>query len=291
MKRRIWALAAVAAGALAVVAAGCGGGGSPDPTKLAVQFTENGRGDYTVSVPKEIEGGAVELTLNNGGNRAPHAAQLIQLGAGHTFQEALPILNSVEPVPIPDWIRGYGGIGPVQPGHTGTAAVELDEGHYVVQDDAENGAKNPPYTEFDVKGTNDADLPETDASVTAATTDSQDPAHEYEWQSEGLKAGQNEITFDSQGEEALHILLAAPIRGNATIEQVGKELDSNAPPRSIDFQNATQTEVIDGGKKEVTTLELKPGRYAFICFLPDRDEPDKPHYETGLLKEVTIPPG
>jgi hypothetical protein len=39
----------------------------------------------------------------------------------------------------------------------------------------------------------------------------------------------------------------------------------------------------------VTTLDLKPGRYAFICFLPDRDEPDKPHYETGLLKEITVP--
>jgi hypothetical protein len=286
MKRRSWALAAVAAGALAVAAAGCGGGSS-DPTRVAVKVTENGRGDYAVSVPKEIEGGAVEVTLNNGGNRAPHAAQLIQLGAGHSFQEALPIINSQKPVPIPDWIRGYGGIGPVQPGHTGTATVELDEGHYVVQDDAENGSKTPPYTEFDVKGTNDADLPDTHASVTAATTGEGNP--EYEWQSEGLKAGANEITFDSQGDKALHILVAAPIRGNATIEQVGQELDSNAPPRSIDFQNATQTEVIDGGKKEVTTLNLRAGRYAFICFLPDRDEPDRPHYKEGLLKEVRIP--
>jgi hypothetical protein len=39
----------------------------------------------------------------------------------------------------------------------------------------------------------------------------------------------------------------------------------------------------------VTTLDLKPGRYAFICFLPDRDEPNKPHFKQGLLKEVTIP--
>jgi hypothetical protein len=289
MKRRLWALAAVAAGALAVLTAGCGGGGSDDPTKVAVQVTENGRGDYAVSVPKVIEGGAVELTLNNGGNRAPHAAQLIRLGEGHTFQEALPIIDSNKPVPIPDWINGYGGVGPVQPGHAGTATVKLDEGHYVIQDDAENGAKNPPYAEFDVKGTNDADLPDTEASVTAATTDSQDPAHEYEWKSEGLKAGANRITFDSQGDQALHILVAAPIRGNATIEQVGQELDANAPPRSIDFRNTTQTEVIDGGKQEVTTLDLRPGRYAFICFLPDRDEPEKPHYATGLLKEVTVP--
>lgn len=288
MKRGVRVLAAMAVGTLAVVAGGCGGG-SEDPTKVAVQVTEKGRSDYTVSVPNQIEGGAVELTLNNGGNRAPHAAQLIRLGERHTFEEALPIIDSDKPVPIPDWINGYGGIGPVQPGHSGTATVKLDEGHYVIQDDAENGAKNPPYTEFDVKERNDAGLPETEATVTAATTDSQDPAHEYEWRSEGLKAGANEITFDSQGDEALHILVAAPIRGNATIEQVGQELETNAPPRSIDFQGATQTEIIDGGKQEVTTLDLRQGRYAFICFLPDRDEPEKPHYEQGLLEEVTVP--
>jgi hypothetical protein len=289
MKRRLWAPAAVAACALALLSGGCGGG-SDGPTKVAIQVTENGRGDYSVSVPSQIEGGAVELTLNNGGNRAPHAAQVIRLGSGHTLKEALPIIDGDKPVPIPDWINGYGGVGPVQPGHSGSATVRLDEGHYVIQDDAENGARNPPYAEFDVRGTNDAELPETDATITAATTGSQDPAHEYEWKSEGLEAGANEITFDSQGTEALHILVAAPIRGNATIAQVGRELDSNAPPRSLAFPDATQTEVIDGGKREVATLELRPGRYAFICFLPDRDEPDEPHYKTGLLKEVTIPP-
>lgn len=289
MKIRLWAPAAAAACALAVLFGGCGGD-SDQPTKVAIEVTENGRGDYSVSVPRQIEGGAVELTLNNGGNRAPHAAQVIRLGSGHTFAEALPIIDGDKPVPIPGWINGYGGVGPVQPGHSGSATVRLDEGHYVIQDDAENGAKSPPYGEFDVTGTNDAELPETDATVTAATTGSRDPAHEYEWKSEGLEAGANEITFDSQGAEALHILVAAPIRGNATIEQVGRELDSNAPPRSLAFRDATQTEVLDGGKREVTTLELRPGRYAFICFLPDRDEPEEPHYRTGLLKEVTIPP-
>jgi hypothetical protein len=289
MKKSIWACAAVAAGTLAI--AGCGGGGSDEPTKADVKVTENGKGDYSVSFPSEITGGAVDLTLDNTKNRAPHDAQLIQLGEGHTYQEASWIINSDRPQEIPDWIKAYGGVGQTNPGETGTATVDLDEGHYALVDDAENGAKEPPHTEFDVKDTNDADLPDTDATVTAATTDSDDPAHEYEWKDEGLKAGENTITFDSQGDKALHILIAAPIKGNATIEQVGQDLDSNGPPRSIDFEKAVQTSVIDGGKKQVTNLNLQAGRYAFICFLPDRDEPDKPHFKEGLLKEVTIPSG
>ena len=66
-------------------------------------------------------------------------------------------------------------------------------------------------------------------------------------------------------------------------------LESNGPPKSIDFEHSQQTAVLDGGKKEVTQLNVQAGRYAFICFLPDRDEPTKPHYQQGLLKEVTVP--
>jgi len=80
-------------------------------------------------------------------------------------------------------------------------------------------------------------------------------------------------------------------KGNATIDDVAKDLDSNGPPQSVDINKAVQTSIIDGGKKQVTKLNLQAGRYAFICFLPDRDEPDKPHYKEGLLKEVTVPSG
>jgi hypothetical protein len=285
MKRRIWALAAVAVGALAAVAAGCGGGGSSEPTKVAVNVTEKGNA-AAVQVPAKIEGGAVELTLDNAKNRAPHDAQVIRLTGGHTYEQAAPIINSQKAQPIPDWIQGYGGVGTTNPGQTGTATVQLDEGHYVLVDDAVGGSQ-PPHTEFDVSGDNGADLPSTDATVTAATTGQENP--EYEWKTDGLKAGENTITFDAQGQKALHVIVAAPIKGSATIEQVGQELDSNGPPHSLDVQNSTSTPVIDGGKKQVAQLNLKPGRYAFICFLPDRDEPNKPHFKTGLLKEVTVP--
>ena len=286
MKRTIWATAAVAAGTLAI--AGCGGGGSDEPGKVAVKVTEGGNGAGSIQIPAKIEGGAVDLTLDNSASKAPHDAQLIRLADGHTYEEAAPIITGNRPQEIPDWIQAYGGVGATNPGETGTATVKLDEGHYVAVDDVKGGPQQP-HAEFDVSGDNGADLPDADATVTAATTDSDDPAHEYEWKDEGLKAGENTITFDSEGDEALHILVAAPIQGNATIEDVAKDLDSNGPPRSVDITKAVQTSIIDGGKQEVAKLNLQAGRYAFICFLPDRDEPDKPHYKEGLLKEVTVP--
>src|SRR3954470_19224869 len=137
MRRSMYALAAVAAGAVALVTTGCGDG-SDEPTKAAVNVTENGKGDYSVAFPGEIKGGAVELTLDNSANKAPHDGQLIQIGEGHTYAEAKPILDSNNPQEIPDWIRGFGGVGQVNPGETRTSTVKLDEGHYVVRDDAMN---------------------------------------------------------------------------------------------------------------------------------------------------------
>jgi hypothetical protein len=291
MKRFSYALLAALTAVLALAAGGCGGG-SDDPTKVDVKVTENSNTDYSISIPSEIEGGAVELTLDNSGNQEPHAAQLIQLGEGHTYAQAQAIIESEKPQEVPDWIHGYGGIGTTQPGQTGTATVFLDEGHYVLQDNAENDRNEPVVKEFDVEGTNDADLPDEGGSITAATTGSDDPAHEYEWKTADLKAGENTITWDSQGEEALHLLAAFPIKDGATIDDVKKEFASDfggGQPRTIDPENAVDLAVLDGGKKEVTTVNLQPGRYAFVCFLPDRDEPDKPHTQTGLFSEVTVP--
>jgi hypothetical protein len=276
----------VLAGAVSLVAAGCGGNDSKEPQKVAVKVTEAGKGQYTIAAPENVKAGAVELSLDNSAAQAPHAASLIKLEDGHTVKEALPIINSNGPPQIPDWLRAEGGVGETKPGESNSATVKLDAGHYVLLDDAENGAKQAPYAEFDVSGDAGGDLPGTDAKVTAAETGTD----KYEWQVDGLKAGVNEFTFVAEGKDALHHIVAMPIKGNATIDDVKSELESQqqGPPQTLDFQNGVQTSVIDGGKDEVTKFNLKAGRYAFICFLPDRDKPDKPHFEEGLLKEVTV---
>jgi hypothetical protein len=270
------------AGLATLVAAGCGSSDSKDPGKVAVKVTESGK-TATVEVPAKVEGGAVELTLDNSTGKAPHSAQLVKVDEGHAAEEALKIIGS-EGAPIPAWLRAEGGVPSTKPGETGTATVDLPEGHYLAVDDAAQGGK-PAYTEFDVAGDNGADLPDADASITAAETNGDPP---YEWKVDGLKAGENTFTFVSEGKDALHHVIAAPIKGDATIEDVQADLDSNGPPKSIDFENSVDTPVIDGGKSEVTSFNLPAGRYAFVCFLTDRDEPDKPHFKEGLLKEVTI---
>jgi hypothetical protein len=71
----------------------------------------------------------------------------------------------------------------------------------------------------------------------------------------------------------------------ATIE---KELAKEGPPPSyVDFEGAQSTAILDGGRSQTTTLDLKPGRYLFFCPLTDRDG-GKPHFEEGLLAVETV---
>jgi hypothetical protein len=287
MSRRFCILAVGVVSALALTAAGCDDdddGGSTESKQVDVGVTETGKA-VEIAFPAEVDGGATELTLDNSANKQPHSAQVIRLDDGHTFEEAGEIIGSEEPTEIPEWLRGYGGVPETEPGETRTATLNLDEGHYAVFDDASEG--EPPVAEFDVSG-DAGDLPDTDATVTAATTGDEDP--EYEWQVDGLEAGENTVTFVSEGDEALHHIVALPIKGDTPFEEVEAEFKSDlqGPPQTVEEEGGDDTAVIDGEKSEITTLTLEPGRYVFACFLSDRDEPDESHVEEGLLTEVTI---
>jgi hypothetical protein len=45
--------------------------------------------------------------------------------------------------------------------------------------------------------------------------------------------------------------------------------------------------VIDGGGSQTIDLELEPGRYAVLCFVPDR-EGGPPHAFKGMISEVEV---
>jgi hypothetical protein len=268
--------------ALAAGAAGCGSGDSSSPTVLKVGVSESGK-QTTFSAPASTEGGLVELKLTNEG-KAPHGAQLVRYTGSHTAKEALEELES-ENEKTPDWLRAEGGIGGVAPGEVGTATVNLEAGNFLISDAAAFGEK-PASTEIKVTEGDDGDLPSTPGEVVA-----EEAGHDkYAWDVSGLKAGRSQITFNSEGEKAIHLIIAAPIKGKAPpLSQIKKEFAApNGPPPSyLDFENAQSTAVLDGGKSQTTEIDLKPGKYLFFCPLTDRDG-GKPHDQEGLLSVETV---
>jgi hypothetical protein len=276
-------VAAALAGAIAI--AGCGGGGDDTATSLKIGASESGK-TTSFSVPGSIEGGLVEIKFTNEG-KAPHGVQLVRYEGDHTAQDAFEQLGS-ESEKTPDWLRGEGGIGSVPGGESATATVNLEAGNFVIVDAAafnEEGAGKPATAELKVTEGDSGDLPETSGKVVAEETGKD----EFAWDVSGLKAGKQQITFESEGDDSIHLILAVPVKGKTpSLAEVKEDFRSEGPPPSyLDFEDIQSTAVLDGGKAQTTPIDLKPGKYIFFCPLTDRDG-GKPHDQEGLLSIETV---
>jgi hypothetical protein len=274
--------AATALLVLAAGLAGCGSSGKDTATVLKVGVSESGK-EATFAVPKSVEGGLVELKLSNEG-KAPHGAQLIRYTGDHTAEDVIEQLET-ESEETPAWLRAEGGIGGVGPGETASATLNLEAGKFLVSDAAAFG-EEPATAELEVTDGDEGDLPGTSGEVVA-----EEAGHDkYAWDISGLTAGKNQITFESEGDDAIHLIIAAPLKGKVPpLSQIKKEFgEENGPPPSyLDFEGAQSSAVLDGGKSQTTDIDLKPGKYLFFCPLTDRDG-GKPHDQEGLLSIETV---
>ena len=82
-----------------------------------------------------------------------------------------------------------------------------------------------------------------------------------------------------------------PLKGKVPpLSQIKEDIskESGPPPSYIEFEEAQSTAILDGGKSQTTTFDLKkPGKYIFFCPLTDRDG-GKPHDQEGLLAVETV---
>jgi plastocyanin len=281
--RRATALAAVAA--LALGAAACGddepddeGGkvdtGSEEPPTLQFTVTEQGK-TATLKAPAEAKSGVVKISLKNEGKKV-HEAQIVRVTGEQTGAEVLEVIGK-EGGPIPDWIEDGGGVGAVEPGRTGEVIQDLEPGRYVAMDTQDK----PISAEFTVTDEESgAEFPETEASITAK---------DYSFETSGLKAGDNVITFENTGKE-LHHAVIVPVNPGASFGDVRKYLSSDEEPEGkppVDFESGAFTAVIDGGVKQVTRIPIEAGKYAFVCFIQDRAG-GPPHVAKGMITEVDV---
>jgi hypothetical protein len=284
---RLLVTAAVAASALAVAA--CGSDDKKDKksgakaTPVAVSVSEAGK-TATYAIPASVKGGLVQLSFQNNG-KAPHSAQLVRIEGNHTAAEAVKTASSDSPK-TPDWLRAEGGLGPAGPGQSVKSEVNLPAGKYVVGDLAGQSQGPPAYKEFTVTKGDEGDLPSTPVTITAANP-SKD---KYKWEIDGtLKAGQNTVTFDSKGDEAIHFIGLFRVNGNHSLAEIQKGLASDGPPPSfVDQTSFYNTAVLDGGKSATTPLPIaKPGTYVLFCPLSDR-EGGKGHDREGLITKIQV---
>jgi hypothetical protein len=267
-------LAGLSAGLLAAC------GSDEDAQKLTFTLTQEGK-TATLSGPSSAEAGEAEITLANKGDKDGEL-QLIRVEGDHSAAEVIKVLGDAQQgKPFPDWFFAGGGLGVTGPGERTTAVQVMKPGTYYAFDleAGQPDAKSVPAIEVTGEEA-DATL-EGDATVTAV-----DENDEYAFEADALPSGKAEIVFDNQGDEPHHLLIA-PIEGDATAEDVETffETEKGKPP--IAEEGGFDTAVIEGGESQLVNVDLEPGRYAFFCFISDRDG-GKPHALKGMVDEIEV---
>jgi len=302
-KSNIARLALAALAATAITACGDdddddkGGGGAskPQAQKLAVSVTKEGKDKYSMSAPTSVKAGLVEISLQTPAG-ATHDAQIVRVEGNHTVDEVLKAIGSEEGAPTPPWLFAAGGVGQAKSGQTRTATQEVTPGKYFIIDTGEPEGENVKSygetgatAELEVTGqAATATLPKAAASITAEDSGT-GKAKEYGFSTTGLKAGTNQIKFANTGEE-LHHVIAFPYNKGTTLADVKKAFMQDGPPSGpppVDFENTVGTAALEGGTEQVTSIELKSGKYALVCFISDR-KGGPPHVAKGMIAETTV---
>lgn len=265
---------AIAVAATALVACG----DEEEAQTLTYTVTDQGKGTK-IEAPSSADTGLAEITLRN---RSAGEAdlQLIRVEGDHSAAEAVEGLErAMAGKPFPEWFYAGGGVGIAGPGESQTVTQVLEPGTYYAFDT--EGSQGPPDPKavpaLKVSGEESSDEVDGDATVTAV---------EYAFEAEALPSGEVEVDFDNAGAQPHH-LIVAPLKGDATAADVEQAIESEKGQPPIEEEETKNTAVIEGGEGQAVTLDLKPGRYALLCFISDR-QGGPPHAVKGMVDEVEV---
>jgi hypothetical protein len=266
------ALAALAAFSLAAC-------GDSEETQ-SLTFTLSGDGKSArISAPSEAETGLAEITLKND-RKGEGDLQLIRTEGDHSTEEVVKGLEgAMAGKAFPDWFFAAGGVGTTAAGKSQTVTQVLEPGTYYAFNTEGSQDQSDPASVPVVEVTGDA----SDETVEADETVD---AFEYGFKAEQLSAGKTEVAFDNTGTQPHH-LLAAPLTGDSTAEDVERAFKSEKGKPPFDEEGFLSTAVLEGGEDQLVTLDLKPGRYVLFCFITDR-QGGPPHALKGMVDEVEV---
>ena len=101
-----------------------------------------------------------------------------------------------------------------------------------------------------------------------------------------IPAGLTTFRLVNRGPE-LHHLQLVKLEGGHTVEElVAGASHAGPPPPWVTFMGGPNTPV-PGGESQAT-LNLAPGSYALLCFIPSAD--GVPHLMKGMVKPITVAP-
>lgn len=254
----------------------------------AVPVVEAVARDFAFEVQGPIPAGLTTIRLANRG-RSTHHMQLYRLAEGKSAADLVEAIKAATSGgEFPDWIEAAGGPGGVSPGAESNATMELEPGSYALVCWVPDTTGVPHLLLGMVKevqvvpAERDAEPPEPDADLTVRLVD-------YDFQfSPPPASGSWTMRVENEGPQRHEIQIWRLAPGKSVSDfmtYMGNHERGEPPGRWA----GGVSELEPGGRAHVR-VDLPPGEYALICFVPDQKD-GKPHFAHGMVKQITVGDG
>jgi uncharacterized cupredoxin-like copper-binding protein len=242
--------------------------------------------DYSFEGPASLPAGWTTFVLQNRGKELHHLV-VFRLNEGKTAQDLGQVLQAEGAegeAEFPKWAVMEGGPVGIPPGGESDATLALEPGNYVViclipsSDGVPHMGKGmlQPVEVGAPTGTAPSE-PQADLTIDLVDYDFQIPS--------ALRSGRYVLRVDNTGSEPHEVVMWQLPPGKTladVLTWVGGGLAG--PPPALPVAGLSP---IRAGGHAYSVMNLSPGDYALICFVPD-EEDGKPHYAHGMAKQITV---
>lgn len=252
---------------------------------LDITAQDDGSTDHYVLSTDHLRAGLVQVRLHNTGTVA-HQAQLLRLHSGVTPAAFLQAVLATQGGALLALSDAAGGATSIDPGGLQVTWQDLSAGTYVVmcfQDGGDHGAPHFALGMF------------TPFTVTGSGTSAHPPGHvagaidafSFGFRMPAVVDGHGLYRFTNTATADTHeaaVLKLAPGKTAADVLAWVQGGLTGPPPVTADAGGSGA--VAPGGHTWVR-LDLAPGDYVMVCFVPDDEPPNLPHAALGMVQGFT----
>ncbi|MEZ4671362.1 MAG: hypothetical protein R3E39_25960 [Anaerolineae bacterium] len=233
--------------------------------------------DSGVKFSSEIPAGFVNLTFENNLAKNDYKPLIARLNDGVSMKELLAAQESGDEMQMLPLLTLYGGIHTVESGESSSYTTKLISGDYALFNTCEDNCDAEKPIGFTVVESDGTEQTPPKSDVTLALVDfafgvpAQIPSGPLVWHIENI------------GEQWHHVLILPVDDGKSALD-VRNELMSGKET-SLPIWSWLPS---DPGTQSWVTIELEPGTYAVICFLPDLHSDFSPHLAHGMVQTFVV---
>ena len=237
--------------------------------------------DEGIQLPPVPEGGVpaglYTFQVTNNQTEGEFAGIIARITDGVTMEQFMEAAAAEDPMGAIAMVSLSGGL-PLQPGESTSYILRLVPGNYIVVNFADEGPPSDAATFTVVEGdmTNEV---EPNADVNLAMVD-------FAFAIPGfMPAGEQVWHLENVGDQWHETVIMPLPEGLASVSDVRELMASGSEP---DVQPAFFWAPMSPGGEAWVTIDLAPGNYVVLCFLPDLNGDFSPHMQHGMIQVFTV---